>query len=70
MADIIERLTERNLSTLTTEATFALCAEARREIARLRLQMGAQRCEERERIANWLDANGQPGYAHEVRHME
>lgn len=34
--DILERLGERNLSTLTTEGIFTLVAEARREIGRLR----------------------------------
>ena len=34
------------------------------------MQMAAAKAAVREAVAEWLDGQGQPGYAHEVRHRD
>lgn len=42
--------------------------KARKDAAETLRTMGEAPDTERERIARWLEGQGQPGYAHEVRH--
>lgn len=60
-ADAVLRLCWDNF--LATEPTFVL-----RDLIVVEMEKARER--ERDKIASWLEANGQPGYAHEIRHLK
>lgn len=61
LADGVVRLCWDNFK--ATEPTFVL-----RDLIAVEIEKARER--EREKIASWLEAHGQPGYAHEIRHLK